>query len=428
MPRKRQEGTRAPNGTSTIYKGTDGSWHGRVTVGVKDDGRPDRRHVSGKTEAAVTAKVRKLEKERDTGTVRKPGKPWTVERWLTHWVENIAVISVTENTIDGYRVAVKVHLIPGLGRHRIDRLEPEHAERFYARMQANGSAAATAHQAHRTLRAALNEAVRRGHLTRNPAALAKAPRLTEEEEVEPYSIEEVQRLLTEAGKRRNSARWAVALALGLRQGEVLGLKWTDVDLDGGVLRVRRGRLRPRYEHGCGDAPCGRKAGYCPERKQVRSDTKDVKSRAGRRSIGLPDELVTILRRHRDKQDREREAAGRLWHDEGWVFATPVGRPLNPNTDYHEWKDLLRAAGLRDARLHDARHTAATALLLLGVPDRVVMGIMGWSSEEMRRRYQHMTAAVLKDVATRLGRLLWDDPDPRSANGPEQPGTGPGGSN
>ncbi len=418
MPRKRPEGTRAPNGASSIYFGADGVWHGWVTVGVRDNGKPDRRHVRAKTETEVTRKVRKLERDRDAGTVRKPGKPWTVERWLTHWVENIAAPSVGENTIAGYRVAVRVHLIPGLGAHRLERLEPEHIEALYQRMQASGSSPGTAHQAHRTLRTALNEAVRRGHLGRNPATLAKSPRLAEsEEEVEPYSVKEVQLLLTEAARHHNSARWAIALALGLRQGEALGLQWSDVDLDAGLLRIRRGRLRPKYEHGCADT-CGRKAGYCPARMQVRADTKDVKSRAGRRIIGLPDQLVKILRHHREKQDKERVDAARLWREAGWVFATPTGGPLNPNTDYHEWKALLQAAGLRDARLHDARHTAATALLLLGVPDRVVMGIMGWSSESMRRRYQHLTDPVLRDVATRLGRLLWEEP-PGSADGPEK---------
>ena len=233
---------RTPNGASSIYLGKDGYWHGRVTVGVRDDGRPDRRHVMG-SRADVTRKVRALEKERDGGSVRKAGRTWTVEQWLTHWVENIAAPFVRENTIAGYRVAVNVHLVPGLGKHRLDRLEPEHLEKLYVRMMKNGSAPATAHQAHRTIRTALNEAVRRGHLARNPAALAKAPRLPETE-VEPYSIDEIRLLLQAALTGRNGARWAVALALGLRQGEVLGLRWDDVDLDIGTLFVRRGRLRP----------------------------------------------------------------------------------------------------------------------------------------------------------------------------------------
>lgn len=372
---------------------------------MKDNGTPDRRHVRGTTEAAVTRKVRELEKQRDAGNVRKAGQSWTVEKWLNHWVENIAAPVVRDNTLSGYRVAIRVHLIPGVGAHRLNKLEPEHLERLYAKMIRNGSKPATAHQAHRTIRTALGEAMRRGHITRNPAALAKPPRITEDE-VEPYTVEEVQRILEAAGQLRNSARWAVALALGLRQGEALGLKWSDVDLDAGTLKVRRGRQRPKYAHGCGGV-CGREhAGYCPQRKALRPTTAETKSRAGRRGIGLPDELVTLLRKHREEQDRARELAAQLWHDDGWLFAGPTGEPLNSNTDYHEWKRLLRLAGIRDGRLHDARHTAATVLLLLGVPDRVVMGIMGWSNTAMAARYQHITEVIRRDVAHRVGGLLW----------------------
>jgi integrase len=395
---------RTPNGASSIYLGKDGYWHGRVTVGVRDDGRPDRRHVMG-SRADVTRKVRALEKERDGGSVRRAGRTWTVEQWLTHWVENIAAPFVRENTIAGYRVAVNVHLVPGLGKHRLDRLEPEHLEKLYVRMMKNGSAPATAHQAHRTIRTALNEAVRRGHLARNPAALAKAPRLPEAE-VEPYSVDEIRLLLQSALQGRNGARWAVALALGLRQGEALGLRWDDVDLDAGTLLVRRGRLRPRWEHGC-NGTCGRKfGGYCPNRVALRDETAETKSRAGRRRIGLPDQLVELLRTHRAEQDRERIKAAQLWSDGGWVFASPTGAPLNPRTDWTDWKKLLNRAGVRDGRLHDARHAAATVLLLLGVPERAVMGVMGWSNTAMAARYQHVTAAVQRDIAGRVGGLIW----------------------
>ncbi|MFG2856068.1 tyrosine-type recombinase/integrase [Streptomyces mirabilis] len=399
--------SRQPNGASTIYLGKDGKWHGYVTVGVKDDGRPDRRHVKRKTRADATKAVRELEKERDAGAVRKAGQTWTVESWLVHWVENIAALHVSENTIDGYRVAVYHHLIPGLGAHRLTKLEPEHLERFYKKMQDNGSAAGTAHQVHRTVRAALNEARRRRHLTENPATIAKAPRL-EEEEVVPYTVEEVQLLLEVANRQRNSARWVIALALGLRQGEVLGLKWADVDFDLGVLIVHRGRLRPRYQHGCRDR-CGRKPGYCPQKVNIRRETKDTKSRAGRRPIGVPDELMKLLAQHRDEQERERRLARDLWVEKDYVFTSPTGEPLNPNTDHHKWKELLEASGLRAGRLHDARHTAGTLLLILGVPDTVVDAIMGWEpgqSARMRRRYQHLTDRVLRDTADKVGGLLW----------------------
>jgi len=248
-----------------------------------------------------------------------------VKQWLTHWVENIAAPTVRVNTADGYRFAVYKHLIPGIGQHRIDKLEPEHIEKLYARMMENGKAAGTAHQAHRTARTALNEAVRRNHIVRNPATLAKAPRL-DEEEIEPLTIEEVRRLLVAAAQRRNSARWALALALGLRQGEALGLKWYDVDLAAGRLIVRRNRLRPAWKHGCGGS-CGRKPGHCLQRKNSRPETAETKSRAGRRTIGLLSQLAELLRDHQAEQDRERVAARQLWHDGTWLFADPTGHVL-----------------------------------------------------------------------------------------------------
>jgi integrase len=336
--------------------------------------------------------------------VPKAGKGWTVGTWLTHWITEIVPGSVGENTLAGYDVAVRVHLIPGLGAHRLPKLEPEHLERFYRRMQANGSAAGTAHQAHRTIRVALAEAERRGHLARNVASIAKAPKL-EEEEVEPFEVGEVQTLLEAARRRRNSARWVFALALGLRQGEVLGLRWPDIDFERGVAWVRRGRLRPKYQHGC-RVPCGRKPGFCPDKVAARRETKDTKSRAGRRAVPLPEPVLAILRQHKEEQDRERALARDLWVEKGYIFTTEVGEPINPSTDYHHWKRLLREAGIRDGRLHDARHTASTVLLLLGVPERIVMAIMGWSSAAMAKRYQHVTDPMLHEVGRKIGGLLW----------------------
>jgi integrase len=332
---------------------------------------------------------------------------------LSFWVENIAVPPhIAENTHLGYKVDVDKHLIPGVGAHRLERLEPEYLERLYARMQNDGLSAGTAHHVHRTIRAALNEAVRRRHLARNPAQLAKAPVL-DEEDVEPYDVPEIQRLLEAAARRRNGARWAVALALGLRQGEALGLQWDSVDLDKATIRIRRSRLRPKYAHGC-DGTCGRAPGYCPQRKNTRADTGRVKSKAGRRTIGLPSQLVALLRAHRAEQLGERAIARELWHEGGWVFAGPTGQPLNPNTDYHEWKRLLKEAGLREARLHDARHTAATVLLALRQPTPTVMSLMGWSSGSMATRYQHVTDAMRNEVASQVGNLIW-----QAVPGPDQ---------
>jgi integrase len=426
MPR--EKGTRNANGRSSIYySDKDKCWHGYVTVGVKDNGRPDRRHTRGQNQSEVTKKVRKLERERDEGKVRKPGQTWTVEQWLNHWLYTIvAPPTIKANAWDAYENTVRVHLIPGIGAHRLDKLEPEHLERLYRRMMTEGRAPskpgerikpakpATAHQAHRTIRAALNEAVRRRHVTENPALLARAPKV-DEEEVEPYSVEEVKRLMETAQKQRNSARWAIALALGMRQGEVLGLRWPDIDEVACALTVRRSRLRPKWKHGCPE-PCGHKhGGHCPQRVPLRDETGSTKSKAGNRIIGLPDELMTLLKRHKAEQDQERTKAADLWQETGYVFTTPTGQPLNPRTDHSDWKLLVTRAGVSERRLHDARHTAATVLLLLGVAERTVMGVMGWSNTAMAARYQHLTTSIRQDVAQRVGGLLWE---PAGDNSPE----------
>lgn len=417
MPRKRAQGTRAPNGASTIYHGTDGKWHGRVTVGVLDNGKPDRRHVERKTEAEVINAVRKLERARDSGQVRRPGQLWTIEKWLTHWVENIAAPAIRPNTLTGYRVAVYNHLIPGIGAHRIDRLQPEHLERLYVSISKKRTRRDTEfkpariHQIHRTVRTALGEAVRRGHITSNPAEIARPPRIPEEE-ITPFTRTEAQQLLDAAREVRNGARFVIALTLGLRKGEALGLKWPDINFELRTLTIRRTVQRLNWQHGCPpDKPCGRKyAGHCPDRHGGGAVAAEVKSGAGKRTIGLPLPLVEVLKDHRIRQLQEQERARNLWRDEGWVFANRLGGPVHPRVDHDTWKSLLKRAGVRDARLHDARHTAATMLLLLGVPDRAVMDMMGWAQVAMTKRYQHITSELTTMIADQVGALYWSTGD------------------
>jgi integrase len=141
---------------------------------------------------------------------------------------------------------------------------------------------------------------------------------------------------------------------------------------------------------------------------VNGDVGETKSSAGTRVVGLPDGLVELLKLHREEQDAERAKAGDLWTEGNWVFASETGAPVNPNTDYRAWKSLLKRAGVREMRLHDARHTAATVLLVLGVPERTVMSIMGWSSTAMAARYQHVTDPIRGDVADRVGGLIWSE--------------------
>ncbi|RCW37485.1 integrase-like protein [Halopolyspora algeriensis] len=436
MPRKRRkEGTRAPNRTSSVYfSDKDGYWHGRVTMGVRDDGTPDRRHVKRKDEAECRRKVRELENERDAGKVRKPGRAWTVEKWLTYWVENIASPTVRQTTMVGYRTSVYKHLVPGIGKHRIDQLQPEHLERLYVRMQKDGLKPGTAHLVHRTVRAALNEAVRRRHILENPAKVAKPPRV-EEEEIEPFTVDEARRVLSAAADMRNGARFVIALTLGLRRGEALGLKWSDITVTwkhgcpksdpcrrahpaedcgqrqgSGTLTIRRSLQTHTWQHGCSeDKPCEHRYGaHCPHRHGGGIVVSEVKSRAGRRTIGLPQPVIESLEEHRARQEFERKRAREAWEEGGWVFTNRWGSPVHTTVDYDAWKALLRAADVRNARLHDARHTAATMLLVLKVPLRAVMEIMGWSEASMAQRYMHVPHELVTAVADQVGGLMWPE--------------------
>lgn len=227
-------------------------------------------------------------------------------------------------------------------------------------------------------------------------------------EVVPFSAEQARAILRAARGRRNAARWSVALAMGVRQGEALGARWSDVDLDAGVWRVSQGLQRQAYRHGCGAHPCveGVKPLRCPNRTGGLVFV-EPKTARGRRTLALPTQLVADLKAHRQQQVAERLAAGSVWEDGDFVFAQVNGRSLDPRRDFAEWKALLVAAEVRDARLHDARHTAATLLLEQGVDARVVMDILGHSQISLTQNtYQHVMPAVLAAATERVGAVLF----------------------
>jgi hypothetical protein len=215
----------------------------------------------GKTEAEVTRKVRELEGQRASGYVNQPGRLPTVAEWMAEYLDVLCerlVLSekMAPRTLADYRSKTRNWIKPLLGKHRLDRLMPEHLDTAYATMLRRGLSPSTVLKVHRILSRALRVAVRRGRITRNVAALVDAPSAASHE-IEPLTREEARRILDVAATRRNGARWSVALALGIRQGEALGLRWSCVDLETGVIRAWFQIQRVEWGHGCDDShACG----------------------------------------------------------------------------------------------------------------------------------------------------------------------------
>lgn len=429
---------RKANLESTIYQTKDGRWHGRVTMGVKPDGREDRRHREAATENAVKAKVKELEKQRDAGRVVKAGRVPTIEQWMTTYLTVVAPQKVKPRTLDDYWSKARNDIIPGIGKHRIDRLLPEHLEALYLDLAKQGHAPSHVLKVHRIISRALKIAHRRELVGRNVATLLDAPSVTEIE-ITPLSDVEARAILRAAQSRRNALRWGIGMSLGLRQGEALGLRRAYLDLDTGSIKVWWQLQRLSWSHGCDDphacgkhlhknAPCrpncAKHAAYkrgcpkpcppgcvahasaCPKRTGGGLVFTEPKAKS-KRIVPIPPPLIPLLREHLKWLDEVREKAGTLWEEHDLLFSQPNGRPIDPRADWEEFKSLLAEAGIRDTRVHDGRHTAATLLMEQGADIRTVMEILGHSQMSVTKRYLHVSTPMAQEAMRRVGNVLWE---------------------
>lgn len=412
------------NGEGSIYQTADGDWRGSITLGY-EGGKRRRKYFYGKKRADVAEQIRAALNQVDDGVpFTTTGIGPTVEEWLKYWLEAIQRRRCRPRTWRGQSDVVRLHIVPTLGRVRLKKLTPEQVELLETKLEEKLSAARVL-TVHRTLSRALTVAEQRGIIARNVCRLIDPPSVPKSE-VKPLTKADARKLLAAADERRNSARWVLALALGMRQGEVLGLSWQDVDLDKGSLKVAQALERAEWQHGCEDREqcvSPKKPSRCPKRQGVPMRLVDPKSEAGKRALSLPRELVDQLRAHRVAQNKERLAAGNRWWDDvadvpspapegkSWdlVFRTVYGRPIQYRADYSEWRELLETAGVRRARLHDARHTAATLLLVMRVAPRVVQEILGHSRYELTMStYSHVVPELQRDAADKMGEALWGE--------------------
>ena len=372
--------TRRGRGEGSITRRADGRWMARVDLGWQD-GKRRRKTLYGRTKREVQDKLRETLHRTEKGLPPVPEQE-TVGAFLHRWLEIIRS-QLRPRTHRSYEQIVRIHLEPGIGRVRLAKLTPLDVSTWLESRRTAGVGGRTIHYARAVLRAALNKALKWGLVSRNVASLTDPPRYRARQ-IAPLTPEQAKKFLAAVADHRLEALFTVAVGLGLRLGEALGLPWDAVSLDAGTLSVRqtleRGGKQPRFG--------------------------EPKSARGRRTIVLPRIVTAALRKHRTRQLQERLVAGRRWNDYGLVFTTEAGAPLDGCNVNRTFKAVLRRAGLPAIRYHDLRHTAATLLLAQGIDPRTIMETLGHSQISLTlNTYAHVVPALQREAAAKMDEIL-----------------------
>lgn len=406
---------RRDSGTGGLSKrASDGMWVASVTLPPGPDGRRRRKVVArrdrGEAAKALREMVAALAAVGDL-----PTSSPTLEWWATRWLDTIAAPRLKPRTLTTYRGYVRQYIVPTIGRYRLDKLTPDHVRRLHTHITTPapdglGLSATTALQAHRILAKMLTDAMREGRVQRNVATLLDAPRRTRATRP-ALTVDQALTLRAACLAWPTGLRWLTALYTGTRQGETLGITTEALDLDpdsrSGTLTVAWQLQRITWIHGCGDQgpdgwPCKKvRAGACPRREPPIPPDQDSRPVAGGlhllrpkssrswRRIPLVPEMVTLLDAHGLPSDPE----GLVWG------------VVDPRRDHEDWKALLVHAGLPEVPIHSLRHTTATLLAHLGVPEQTRMEILGHSSATTTRGYTHIDQTMATAAMARLGGLL-----------------------
>ena len=390
---RRKTGSRRANGEGTrIYIRKDGRPECKYTIQMVSG--PRRKTLTGKkgeSNEDLAARLRKILVEAD-GRIVDDSENLTVTEYLARWLDDSVRDNVSHRTESNYRLMTRQYIVPAFGTVKLTKLTPARIQSLYRRLQDEGKHA-TARYVHATLHRALGQALRWGMVTRNPAALVTPPR-AKKSEVFALTSEEVEKLFQAAreSEDRLEALYILAVHTGMRQGELLGLRWSDIDLGGAEPSLRVARQLQRARDGGG---------------LVFASTKTKKGR----HVSLGPTVVAALRRHWSRQAQEKLAAGPLYEDQGLVFASLSGTPLEAsNLIRRSFKPLLKRAGLPDIRFHDLRHTCATLLFGEGRHPKDVQLLLGHANVSMTLdTYSHaipgggaLTAAAMeRALAPRL---------------------------
>jgi integrase len=371
------------HGEGSIYRRKDGRWAAEISL---EGGKS--KFLYGKTRKEVQEKLKTALYEQQQGTL-VTGPQQKVGHFLIHWLEDVHKQSIRARTYERYEEIVRLHLVPGIGHHQLQKLSPQHLQSFYKKKLEEGLSTTTVISFHNVLHKALQTAVRWNLIARNTCDLVSPPR-RKRFEIQPLSMQQIRQFLIVTHGHRLEALFILALATGMRRGELLALKWQDLDLERGTLQVRRILTRiPSKLPGKG------------------FEEAEPKTDKGRRSIVLPPFTVEALKGHQLRQLEAKLKAGPAWQDHDYVFCTSIGTHLNPTRDVLDvLKSLLEKAGLPDIRFHDLRHSSATMLLGMKVHPKIVQEILGHSQIAITLDiYSHVLPTMQEEAMNKINEAL-----------------------
>lgn len=382
--------SRRGRGEGSIGERANGAWMGRVDLGYDAAGKRRRKCVYGKTRDEVAKRMKKLLYDQQQGLPIQTERQ-SVAVFLDKWLKETVRPSVRPATYTGYEVCVRRYITPALGRIPLAKLTPQEVQAFLNALlkpglSKQGLSSRTAQLTHAVLRRALGQALKWDMVGRNVAKLVDPPRSVKYKGTS-WTPAQARAFLDVMKGDRLEALYSVAVSVGLRRGEALGLRWDAVDLDKGTLTVRAAL----------------------QRVDGKLQLLETKTASSIRTIPLPGFATKLLRAHRIAQLQERMRMGDGWTDSGYVFTTTVGTPIEPrNVNRSFTKALERCANRAPViRFHDLRHTCASLLLAQGVPPRVVMEILGHSKISVTMDiYAHVMPAATSDAMDRMEATLF----------------------
>jgi integrase len=373
---------RRAQGEGAIYqRESDGYWCTTITIGVID-GKRTRKTIYGKTRKEVVEKLKVIQAQQQQG-VNIAAERMTIKQYLEYWLEEQIKPHRRPRTYRSYADTVRLHIVPKIGHVQLDKLNAAQVQAMINDLTKRCGARTTQY-ARAVLQRALNRAVKWDLVPRNVVQSTDPPR-SEPRDIAPLSEAQARQLLDAVRGHRLEVLYRVALSLGLRRGEVLALRWDDVDFEQCTLRIS-GSL---------------------QREEGSLERTVPKSAASARTLALPPVLAEALQAHLQYQHEEQLVRGAEWRDHGLVFPSNIGTPMEPSNLNRQFKSVLKRMGLPTTiRFHDLRHSCATFLIAQGVHPRVVMEILGHSQISLTMNtYSHVLPETQREATKKVDALF-----------------------